>query len=247
MKKISIHPFFYLAALITILTGTFRSFIALFFLLFIHECGHILVALFYHWKIEKIIILPFGGLTLFHESLNRYKVEEFWISLAGPLFQIIFYYLWTSLCGYSSLFWNNHITLLLFNLLPIYPLDGSKLLSLGCNCFFPFLKSYTWTLLISFIFLILMSIFIFYFNWNLLLFLVLAFLFLKCVKEFQARKYIWNKFLWERYRDYLVFPKRKKINGIDLTQTYRDRTHLFYQDGKTYTEREILSKRFDNP
>ena len=72
MKTIfKIHPFFYIFALICILTGYFKNFIIIMFIILFHEMGHILAGLYFKWKIEKIIILPFGGLTLFNEKINR--------------------------------------------------------------------------------------------------------------------------------------------------------------------------------
>ena len=47
----------------------------------------------FKWNIEKVILLPFGALTIFNEDLNRRMFEEFLIVIMGPLFQIIFTYL----------------------------------------------------------------------------------------------------------------------------------------------------------
>ena len=60
-------------------------------LIIIHELGHILISLIFKWNIDKIIILPFGGLTKYNEIINRPLIEEFLISVAGITFQIIFY------------------------------------------------------------------------------------------------------------------------------------------------------------
>ena len=58
-----------------------------------HELGHILISLLFKWKIYKIIILPFGGLTKYNEIINRPLIEEFLVSISGILLQLIFFYL----------------------------------------------------------------------------------------------------------------------------------------------------------
>ena len=93
LNKIYFHPLFLITVLIFILIGEFR-FISYFMLLIIvHELGHILVSLYFKWNIEKIIILPFGGLTKFNEIINRPLIEEFLIAISGIIFQTIFYVL----------------------------------------------------------------------------------------------------------------------------------------------------------
>ena len=87
ISKIKIHPFFYLFSIICIVTGYFKNFIIISFIILFHELGHILVSQLFHWKIEKIVLLPFGGITIFHEFLNRPMKEEFFIAIAGPIFQ----------------------------------------------------------------------------------------------------------------------------------------------------------------
>ena len=86
MKKIfKIHPIYYLTAIITIITGNFKDFTLITLIIIIHELGHISAAIYYKWNIEKIIILPFGGITIFNEYLNRPIKEELIIALAGPI------------------------------------------------------------------------------------------------------------------------------------------------------------------
>ena len=120
MKNIfKIHPLYYLVAFLSIITGLFKDFTYITLLIFIHEVGHTIGALFYKWNIKKIIILPFGGITIFNEYINKSLKEEFVILVLGPLFQILFYFI---LCFFnieSILITNYHYSLLLFNLLPI--------------------------------------------------------------------------------------------------------------------------------
>ena len=85
-----IHILFYITGLICFITGFFKNFIIFTSIILIHELGHITSALIFKWNIEKVIILPFGGITIFNERIDKSLLEEFIIAIMGPIFQIIF-------------------------------------------------------------------------------------------------------------------------------------------------------------
>ena len=71
MKNLfKIHLFTYVLAIIMILMGKFKIYLYFTLVLFIHEIGHIIMAIFFKWNIKKIIILPFGILLKFEDNLN---------------------------------------------------------------------------------------------------------------------------------------------------------------------------------
>ncbi|MBE6159900.1 MAG: hypothetical protein E7157_02510 [Lactobacillales bacterium] len=240
MKNIfKIHPLYYLVAFLSIITGLFKDFIYITILIFIHEVGHTIGALFYKWNIKKIIILPFGGITIFNEYINKSLKEEFVILILGPLFQILFYFI---LCFFnieSTLITNYHYSLLLFNLLPIIPLDGSKLLNIILNKITNFKLSHMLTIYVS----ILTIIFLLIKNKNMVLYIIIFFILLKVIKEYREHKYIFNKFLFERYNYDLIFKRKKIIKGIKLNKMKKEYKHIFY-DNKYYTEKEVLKRYF---
>ncbi len=238
--KIQLHPFYYVMALICVLTGHFRDFFLFSFLIFIHECGHALGGIFFHWKIEKIILYPFGGLTKFDGVINRPLKEEWVVLILGPLFQCLFYFLYTLYRPDFHLFLF-HKTLFLFNLLPIMPLDGSKGLNLIFNHFFSFQKSYKITLLFSFFLLP----FLFFYDLSFLFLCIFFLLLKKNIEEFSKRELLFHKFLLERYLYVFSFRKTKIIKGECLNQMKRDYKHLFYIENCYHTEKEILKKKFD--
>ena len=55
-----VHILFYIVALFCILIGFFKEFIIFSSIIIIHELGHIIGALIFKWKIEKVVLLPFG-------------------------------------------------------------------------------------------------------------------------------------------------------------------------------------------
>ena len=130
LRKFRVHPFYLLLSFFSVITGQFRLFSLFTLILIIHELGHLLGALFYHWRIKEVILLPFGGITIFEEHLNKPIWEEFIILILGPTFQILFAFLFPKIYSVPPMFYFYHYALLLFNLLPIYPLDGSKIVLL---------------------------------------------------------------------------------------------------------------------
>lgn len=233
ISKISIHPLFYVTAFITIITGFFKDFSYIMMIILIHELGHILSSIYFKWNIEKIMILPFGGITIFDEKINRPLKEELIIALSGPLIQFIVF----SNIN-NPLILKYHYFLLFFNLLPIVPLDGSKIFNICLNYFLPFKLSHIITIIVSFLLLSLIFV-----KFNLIILLVFIFLIFKIIDEYFNHKNIFNKFLMERYLYKFNFKRRKIVRNTN--SMFRDNKHLFYIDNKYQTEDEILQKRFD--
>ena len=124
LKHICLNKYFLLFLLIIILTGNFNAFFPYFSLLVIHEMGHALVGIILGYKLDKITFYPYGGITTFNLPLNIPLKEELMILLAGPIMQIIGYFILNPFYDIKLY----HYTLLIFNLLPIYPLDGGRIL-----------------------------------------------------------------------------------------------------------------------
>ena len=93
LNKIYIHPLFLITLFIFVSIGYFRFLIYFMVLIIVHELGHIMISLLFKWNIDKIIILPFGGLIKYNEIINRPLIEEFLIAISGIIFQYIFYLL----------------------------------------------------------------------------------------------------------------------------------------------------------
>lgn len=199
------------------------------------------MGILFKWNIEKVILLPFGALTIFNEDLNRSIFEEFLIVIMGPIFQIIFtlfvYYFW----NLDEVFYYS-LSILCFNLLPIYPLDGSKLLNLFLNKLISFKRSHMIIIMIS-----VLTIFVLILgsDFNLIFLLILMFLFMRVIKEIKTHESMFNRFLLERYLKKYRFKKIKKIKSLNLNKMRRDYRHLFYDGFKYVSEGEILKKRFD--
>ena len=240
LTKIYFHPLFLICVLIFILIGYFRFISYFMLIILIHELGHILVSQIFKWNIDKIIILPFGGLTKFNEIINRPLIEEFLIAIAGIIFQMVLYISFKNFIEYKYFSFINYF-IIVFNLIPIYPLDGAKILNVIFNKLTSFKNSILLTVIISYIFIIIMSVI--FIRINKLVIIILSFLFFEVNKLYKERKEIFNKFLLERYIRDFKFKHEKVINNsYEMKKDYR---HLFYIDGKYLTENYFLEKTFD--
>lgn len=240
LSKIYFHPLFLLTTLIFVMIGKFRFMSYFMLIIIIHEMGHIITSMCFKWNIDKIIILPFGGLTKYNEIINRPLIEELMVSISGVIIQMIFYIIIRDRIDYKYFNLINYF-ILVFNLIPIYPLDGAKILNVVFNKITTFKNSILLTVIVSYIFLI--FVLIKFVNINKLILLVLSFLLIEVNKLYKDRKLIFNKFLLERHLGEFKFKKRKTINSVDKMK--RDYRHLFYVNNKYLTENYFLSKMFD--
>lgn len=207
----------------------------------VHEFGHILMGILFRWKIEKVVILPFGALTIFNEDLNRKISEEAWIVIMGPIFQIGFTFFLYEFTQFNNVL-DYSISILCFNLLPIFPLDGSKILNLFLNKIVSFKKSHVLIIVISFL---MIGILVVKSDFNLLLLLIVTFLLMRIFSEIKDHESLFNRFLLERYLKDYHFKKIRKIQSLDVSKMKRDYRHLFFDGFKYISERERLKKRFD--
>lgn len=231
-----IHPLFYLTAFICVITANFKNFIIFSSIIIVHELGHIIGAIIFKWKIDRVILLPFGGITIFQENIDKSLKEEFIIAILGPLLQLVFYFLYSD----NPTFNQYNLTILLFNLLPIYPLDGSKIINILFSEFISFKRSHILTIITSFITLLVVILSI---KYNLLLYLILLFIVLEIIKEINKHNYYFNRFLLERYLYNNEYSKNKIIDNIKKMK--KQTKHIFKINNKYFTEREIIRNLFD--
>ena len=230
--KIYIHPLFYLIAIISIITGQFKAFIMIMSILLFHELGHVLTALILKWNIRRIIVLPLGCMTEFNEKLNRPILEELLILVSGPIFQIILYIFYKTPYHYSLLF---------LNLLPIYPLDGSKFIFLFWNIIGSYYYSYVITFIISYLFIILLVI-----NYHNFIILLFSFYLLWSSIEILVKKdECFYMFLYERYLNECLYYRKKIIQGFKYKKMKRSVKHYFLVDNKLISEHDVLFKLFN--
>ncbi|MFJ7727096.1 M50 family metallopeptidase [Neobacillus sp. NPDC097160] len=207
LRHVHIHPLLWIVIALAIATGYFLEVCLLLAIIFIHEMGHAAAASFFSWRIKKITLLPFGGVAEMDEHGNRPLKEETIVVVAGPLQHVWMvaaaYVLFTvhlipeDLC---KLFINYNVMIFVFNLFPVWPLDGGKLVFLLLSLKNSFPSAHRLTLMISFVSLFMFSIIILlaapsHIN----VWVVIAFLFFSLYHEWKQRRFIFMRFLLERY------------------------------------------------
>ena len=208
----------------------------------VHEIGHFLMAKVLNIEVDKIYLYPFGGISKFFLPLNISLSKELIILIAGPLAQeLAKIILITIFSKYENIIIMYHYGILLFNLLPVYPLDGGKLINLLLNIVFPFKKSLKLIIYTSY----LTIIFYFIINFktiNINTIIIVIFLSYKVIKEQKQINYIYEKFMLERYLNNYKFKKSKLIKTPN--SFYKNARHIINENNKYYLEKEYLQKKY---
>lgn len=240
--KIEIHNITYITMLISFLSGYFQYIFILLLIIFIHESGHYFISNLINIKTNKIVIYPFGGLTIYDSDLNLNTNKELLSLSGGILFQIIFYFIAVILFNNNFITYNVFIIikkinylLISFNFLPIIPLDGGRLLNIILDKIFSYKLSSKISIVISIIFMIIFLLS----KKTILSFLLFIFLLKEIIIEIKNIENKYINFLFERYKNNYNFKKLKRINNYDNFK--RDYYHII----NGITEREYLNKLFD--
>ncbi|MFS0636280.1 M50 family metallopeptidase [Mesobacillus foraminis] len=207
LTKIHFHPLLWVVVALAIATAHFIELSLLLLVIFIHEMGHAAAASFFSWRIKKISLLPFGGVAEMDEHGNRSLYQETVVVLAGPIQHIwmlgVSYGLFSA--GLVPAYWHDrflefNLMVLLFNLLPIWPLDGGKLVFLLLSFRKAFPEAHMQTICISAAALgIFMLAIMFTGPFTLNVWIIIGFLIFSLYYEWRHRRYVFIRFLMERY------------------------------------------------
>ncbi len=247
MNKIKIHYTYYIIIVSFLLTGCFINLIAFTSLIIIHELGHYYTCKILKIKVDNIIIYPYGGITKINDKIDINLNKELLISISGVIIQSIYFFIIYLLYKNNflreytyNIFFKYHYNILIFNLIPIYPLDGSKILNIIINKIFNFKLSNILIIIISIINIILL-LFIYKFNYSYIM--ILGILINYLYNYLTNIKYIYNRFLLEKYLYKTNFKNKKIINNYK--NMYRNTNHIIKKDNIYQKEVDFLSKMFD--
>lgn len=163
----------------------------------------------------------------------------------GPLVQSIFVYMiYISNVDVERYFYTYNQFIIIFNLLPIYPLDGGKLLNLVLSYLISYYQSLKKIIYLSFLIYVIILLSIFLWLKNLIIILIFFLLGLKIIKEIKQVDYYFQKFLMERYLNNYSFNKKKTVT--DIKQMRRDYYHYYLNSRVIETETELLKSYFKN-
>ena len=246
---IKFHYTYLLMALGFVLTGYYLNLIVFTSLILVHELGHYLMARLLNFKVDKIIIYPYGGITKLNDLINKNLNYELLIAVSGIIVQSIYFYLIYMLynSGYireytMDMFWMYNMQIIVFNLLPIYPLDGAKIVNILLYKVFNYDISNKITIIISFITIIVIIIVDFY-NYSYSNIMILTVLISYLYKFYKKLKYLYNKFLLERYLYNIKYDRVRIINNGN--KLYKDSSHLIKLDNKYILEDKYLKEYFN--
>jgi len=199
----------------------------------IHELGHLIAGLLLGMKPEKIEIMPFGVSISFKIQVEEYnrkikkgnilELKKIIVAIAGPITNFIIILLLDKLNikiekGIIIIYTN--LLIAIFNLLPIYPLDGGRILKGILHINFGKIKSERYINLISKITLIVItaitSILILYLK-NISIFIInMYLLYLVIIGDIKLKKRedIYKKYLKKKWFNSKLILKKKEIQRM---------------------------------
>lgn len=126
--------------------------LAVFFCVLLHELGHAFAARQFGIGTRDILLLPIGGVASL-ERMPRKPWQEMWIAVAGPLVNVVIaiaiaaglYFFSAAAGATASSFLLNlmiaNVILVVFNMIPAFPMDGGRVLRSVMAMFMPYAKA----------------------------------------------------------------------------------------------------------
>lgn len=127
--KIKFHYSLLVLLIILAFTGLYLEILILFMIIFLHELSHVMFLIIFKQKIKYINLTILGGI-LYTDNLNLKIYQEIIVNLAGVLLNYLLIVIFKKIENnyYKELIINYNYIMIVFNLLPIYPLDGYRLI-----------------------------------------------------------------------------------------------------------------------
>lgn len=240
--KIDIYPLTIVLVLLLFLCGRFNYFFIIASIILIHDLGHLITMKIFKVNVSKLIILPFGSLIESNIKYNEKTIIKFLIAISGVTFQFILFFIVNLLFKYNlintislDIFNKYNKFIIIFNLLPIIPLDGSKILEVLLESIFPFKIIIYIKCIISIITIVILT---FCLKLSLDLINILFISLFKTYEELLNINIIFNKFMLERY---LYKPDFKKVKYIkSISQIHKNGINFI----NNVNEIKVLEKLF---
>lgn len=152
-----------------------ENYMCLYVFVIIHEMSHVLMATLLKMKVYEIELLPVGVNAKY--SGKNTNLKELLISLAGPIASFLF-----ALILKNDVFKIMNLSIAIFNLIPIKPFDGGKIIENIFTIFFGLQTSKNILKILSKIFLnifLILSIILIFFTKN--YYLVILLIYMICI------------------------------------------------------------------
>lgn len=239
LNKLYVSPLCIFLVIFSIIFDIVNEMLIMFFICFIHELGHIVMALIFHCKINKVSINIFGFSAEIDnvEYLMLYK--QIIVYIAGPLTVFVTYFLLKLMLNYNLInsyeyykYSENNLGMCLFNLIPLYPLDGGRIIDALYRRICPMKEC----LMIKRIWTIVCSVILFYLlikNQQIILFIIL--MSMVALYLFSSR-YEYKDYLEKRMLINNCFSKKMSFNK----DVYHFSNNLYLKNGRIVSEKEII-------
>lgn len=245
MKIIKIDYLTWYFFLVLFLCGYIKIGLIILGIVLWHELGHVLVSKVFHFKILEVRIYPFGGITKLEKDINTPLHQEFFLGCAGIAMQIILgiaIFLMPLDMNLKEIIVKYNTSILLFNMLPIVPLDGAFIVNSFLNYIFSYKLAYRLMIVISVLGVLTYGVSNYFFNLN--NYLLLGLFIYKIYEYIKNYKYVINRFLLERYLKKISFRNISTKKGdLDILKIG---TYQYFKEGKKIvSEQTKLAQRFD--
>lgn len=201
MNKFKITPTLIITLLFILFSPYQKNIIGILIVLFIHELGHIIIALIFKIEINRISLTGFGFIMDSSEASLFYKNIMFYF--AGILFNLI-----------SLLFLNNELQyyakiLIIINIIPIFPLDGYQIIKTILSYFIPYKLTIKIVNILNVILLVFITIFLLP-RFDYLCIINLCYLWFIEILNIKNQYIEYEKFLLKKY----LYPNKFKIKKV---------------------------------
>jgi len=109
-----------------------QIYVAVFFLVLLHEYGHCVAGKYYQCRVDYVVLYPIGGIA--GMVMPTAPSKEIVVALAGPAVNLLLVpvfllvqYFWPFVRPIAMA----NLVLLVFNLLPVFPMDGGRIVRAG--------------------------------------------------------------------------------------------------------------------
>lgn len=240
--QIKIHPLFFALAAALVAFGHGFTLIWTLLALTLHELAHALMARLRGFVVKKAVLLPYGAMMSLEENFDR--TSSVLVGLAGPICNLVLalcvlgvWWLFPRVYPYTQDFLYANLSLGLFNLLPIYPLDGSRVALGVAKNRLKAIKAMQLAGVIVSIIMFALFILSFFFGFSLSLGIMAVFLFYGAA--FGTREEMYSSVLLSLVKNYAAGVTKKQVIVLADTPIVR----LFHHVGVQYETEFLLTDK----